>query len=322
MSDTRRGYAFAFAAYGLWGLVPLYWKLLRPAGPVEILGHRILWSVVFTGLLLFGVWFRGRRRDPLSGPGALRTLLRDRRKLLGVAVAAIVITVNWGVYIYGVNADRVVETSLGYFINPLVSVALGVLFFREKLRSWQWAAVGVGALAVGVLTVEYGHPPWIALTLAFSFAAYGAVKKRLGLPPAESLFVESVFMALPALVFVGWLEAAGKGTFTSVSWAQALLLAGAGVVTAVPLLFFGAAANRLPLSVLGMIQYVGPVLQFGFGVTVFGEEMPPARWIGFGLVWLALLIFSGDGLRRSRQLRRPVAEPAAETKVVTAPVSR
>ncbi|MEV0650205.1 EamA family transporter RarD [Phytomonospora sp. NPDC050363] len=321
MNDSRRGYVFAFAAYGLWGLVPLYWKLLRPAGAVEILGHRILWSVVFTGLVLLAMHWRAGRRDPLNGPGALVTLLRDRRKLFGVAVAATVITVNWGVYIYGVNADRVVETSLGYFINPLVSVALGVLLFRERLRSWQWAAVAVGALAVGVLTVAYGQPPWIALILAFSFAAYGAVKKRLGLPPAESLFVESAFMALPALGFVVWLEAAGQGTFASISVAQALLLAGAGVVTAVPLLFFGAAANRLPLSVMGMIQYVGPVLQFVFGVTVFGEEMPPARWIGFGLVWAALVLFSFDGLRRSRQTRL-AGRAAPEALPVTAPVSR
>ncbi|GLZ81780.1 protein RarD [Actinorhabdospora filicis] len=302
MSDSRRGYLAAFAAYGMWGLVPLYWKLVKPAGAVEILGHRILWSVAFTGLLLYAVKVRTKK------PSALGGLLKNRRKLLGVGIAALVITVNWGIYIYGVNAGRVVETSLGYFINPLVSVALGVAFFGERLRPWQWAAVATGAVAVGVLTLDYGHPPWIALALAFSFAAYGAVKKRLGLPPGESLFVESAFMAIPALAFIGWLEASGRGTFASISVGHALLLAGGGVVTAVPLIFFGAAANRLPLSVMGMIQYIGPVLQFAIGVFVFGEDMPVGRWLGFGLVWGALALFSFDAVRRVRAVRRePVA---------------
>lgn len=305
MSDTRRGYFAAIAAYGMWGLVPLYWKLVKPAGAIEILGHRIVWSVAFTGLLLYGMRLRTKKASAL-GP-----LFKDRRKLVGVAVAAVVITVNWGVYIYGVNAGRVVETSLGYFINPLVSVALGVAFFGERLRPWQWAAVATGALAVAVLTVEYGRPPWIALALAFSFAIYGAVKKRLGVPPAESLFVESAVMAVPALGFIVWLQATGEGTFTSISVGHALLLAGAGVVTAVPLIFFGAAANRLPLSVMGMIQYMGPILQFGLGVFVFGEEMPPERWLGFGLVWAALALFSLDAVRRARAVRRaPVAVTA------------
>jgi chloramphenicol-sensitive protein RarD len=306
VSDTRRGYFAAIAAYGMWGQVPLYWKLVKPAGAIEILGHRIVWSVAFTGLLLYAMRLRTKK------PSALPGLFRDRRKLLGVAVASAVITVNWGVYIYGVNAGRVVETSLGYFINPLVSVALGVAFFGERLRPWQWAAVGTGALAVGVLTVEYGRPPWIALALAFSFAVYGAVKKRLAVPPAESLFVESAIMAVPALGFIGWLEATGSGTFASISVGHALLLAGAGVVTAVPLIFFGAAANRLPLSVMGMFQYMGPILQFGLGVFAFGEEMPPERWLGFGLVWAALALFSFDALRRARAVRRaPVASRPA-----------
>ena len=299
MSDTRRGYVFAFAAYALWGLVPLYWKFLAPAGPVEILAHRIVWSVVFTGLLLLGLRMRSR-----ASSGALGRVFRVRRVLFGVLAAAVVITVNWGVYIYGVTSGHVVETSLGYFINPLVSVALAVLFFAERLRPWQWTAVGVGVLAVAVLTVAYGRPPWISLALAFSFAAYGAIKKRLALPPTESLFVESAFMGLPALGFIGWLEFTSRGTFVTESWGHALLLAGAGLVTAVPLLLFGAATNRLRLSVLGMIQYIGPILQFIIGITVFGEEMPTARWIGFGLVWIALVIFSVDGLRASRRTMR------------------
>lgn len=318
MSDTRRGYVFAFAAYTLWGLVPLYWKFLKPSGPVEILAHRIAWSALFTGLLLIAMrfWARGRGSN-----GALARVFRNRRVLVGVALAALVITVNWGAYIYGVTSGHVVETSLGYFINPLVSVALAVLFFGERLRTWQWTAVGVGVLAVGILTAAYGRPPWISLALAFSFATYGAIKKRLALPPAESLFLESAFMAAPALGFILWLEFTGSGTATSVSWVHTVLLAGAGLVTAIPLLLFGAATNRLRLSVLGMIQYIGPIIQFVLGITVFGETMPTARWIGFGLVWVALVLFSLDGWRNARRERKAPVVVAAGVSAARSPVS-
>ncbi|HEX6074548.1 MAG TPA: EamA family transporter RarD [Micromonosporaceae bacterium] len=292
MTD-RRGYAYGLAAFGLWGLFPLYWKLVEPSGPVEILAHRIVWSLVFVAGLLAVLrrwsWLRGLARQP--------------GKLLAVLAAAVTVAVNWGTYIHGVTTDRVVETSLGYYINPLVSVLLGVVVLHERMRTAQWGAIGIGALAVVVLTVDYGQPPWIALTLAFSFGTYGLVKKRLGLPAAEGLFVESAALALPALGYLGWLWAAGEQTFGSVSTGHTLLLLGGGAVTAIPLLFFAGAANRMPLSALGLMQYLTPTMQFALGVLLFHEPMPPARQAGFALVWLALAVFSWDALRHYRRSR-------------------
>ncbi|MGC5017177.1 EamA family transporter RarD [Micromonospora sp. DT47] len=293
MNQTRLGYLYGVGAYLLWGFFPIYLKLLRPAGPIEILAHRIVWSVVFVALLLAA----------LRNIGFLRALTRRPRTLAGIGVAAALIAVNWGTYIYGVNSDRVVETALGYFINPLVSVLLGVFVLRERLRSAQWAALGVGGLAVAVLTVDYGRLPYLALTLAFSFAGYGLVKKRLGLPAAEGLFVESAVLALPALAYLGWLSQQGESTFGHVSAGHTALLVLAGAATAIPLLLFAGAANRLPLSVLGMLQYLAPILQLGCGVLIFHEPMPPARLAGFALVWVALIVFTADALRNTRRTR-------------------
>ncbi|MEV4768351.1 EamA family transporter RarD [Micromonospora humida] len=293
MTPLRLGYLYGFGAYLLWGFIPIYLKLLRPAGPMEILAHRIIWSVVFVALLLAA----------LRNVGFLRSLARRPRTLAGIVVAAALIAVNWGTYIYGVNSARVVETALGYFINPLVSVLLGVLVLRERLRPAQWVALGVGAAAVAVLTVDYGRLPYLALILAASFAGYGLTKKRLGLPAAEGLFVESAVLALPALAYLGWLASRGGSTFGEVSAGHTALLVAAGAVTAVPLLLFAGAANRLPLTALGMLQYVAPVLQLGCGVLIFHEPMPPARLAGFILVWLALVIFSLDALRTGRRTR-------------------
>ncbi len=301
--ETRRGYLFGILAYACWGFFPLYWKLLRAAGPVEILAHRVLWSAVFvTGLLAV------RRHWSW-----LRPLLRQRAKLAGIALAAILISVNWGTYIYGVNTDRVVETSLGYFINPLVSVLLGVAVLRERLRRLQWIALGIGAVAVVVLTVDYGRPPYLALTLAVSFGLYGLIKKRLALPAAEGLFIESVMLAVPALAY---LYAIGGGSFGH-STGLTVLLIGGGVATAVPLLLFAGAANRLPLSTLGLLQYLAPIIQLGCGVLVYGEPMPPARLAGFALVWLALVAFTYDSLRATRRTRAAVA--AAEARAAAEP---
>ena len=294
MSEPRRGYLFGLSAFGLWGLMPLYWKLIEPANPVEILAHRIIWSVVFVAALL----------AVLRRWSWIRELARQPRKLGAVLIAAVLIAINWGVFIYGVTTDRVVETSLGYFINPLISVVLGVLVMGERLRWPQWLAVGFGGLAVGVLTVDYGRLPWIALAVACSFALYGLVKKKLSLPAAEGLLVESAALTVPALAYVGWLASASQNSFGAVSPPHTLLLAGAGVVTAVPLLFFAGAANRVPLSALGMMQYLGPSLMFALGVLLFGEPMPAARLAGFVLVWVALALFTWDGLRRHRRLRR------------------
>jgi chloramphenicol-sensitive protein RarD len=277
----------------------VYFKALRPAGPFEILAHRVLWSVVFVAIVL-AVARRWR---------ALAALRHQRRKLAGIGFAAALIAVNWAVYIYGVNTDHVVETSLGYFINPLVTVLLGVLALHERLRSAQWIAVGVGAVAVIVLTIDYGRLPWIALALAFSFGMYGFVKKRLALPATDGLFLESSALALPALAYLVVLGAQGHSTFGHGSSWHTVGLALTGVATAVPLLLFAGAANRLTLTALGMIQYLAPTLQLLIGVAVYHEPMPPARWAGFALVWLALVIFSVDGLRASNARRR--ALPAA-----------
>lgn len=310
MSELRRGYLYGIAAFGLWGLFPLYWKLLEPSGAVEILAHRIVWSVVFvTGLLLV-----------VRRWSWLRELARQPRKLLAVLTAASIIALNWVTYIYGVITDRVVETSLGYFINPLVSVLLGVLVLGERMRTAQWGAIGIGTVAVGVLTADYGRLPWIALLLAGSFGCYGLVKKQLGLPAAEGLFVESAALALPALGYLGWLYGTGGHSFGTVSLGHTLLLIGAGAATAIPLLFFAGAANRIPLSAVGMLQYLAPTLQFAIGVLVFQEPMPPARQAGFVLVWGALAVFSWDAVRHYRKTRIAAASAVAATAAAPAVV--
>ncbi|MEV5820440.1 EamA family transporter RarD [Micromonospora haikouensis] len=311
MSPLRLGYLYGIGAYLLWGFFPLYLRALRPAGPLEILAHRIVWSVLFVALLLAA----------LRNVGFLRRLARRPRALAGIAVAAALIAVNWGTYIYGVNSARVVETALGYFITPLVSVLLGVTVLRERLRPGQWLALGIGTAAVAVLTVDYGHLPWLALVLAVSFAAYGLVKKRLGLPAAEGLFVESAVLALPALGYLGWLAAAGGLAFGHVSAGHTALLVLAGAATATPLLLFAGAANRLSLTALGMLQYLAPILQLGCGVLIFHEPMPPARLAGFALVWLALLTFTADALRHSRRSRR-ARRPGAARPLAPSPVGQ
>jgi len=281
------------AAYVIWGLFPIYWPLLEPATALEILAHRMVWSllVVIAILAVRRHW------------SWCRELLRQPRKLGLLALAAVFITANWGTYIYAVNTGHVVEAALGYFINPLVSVLFGVAIFRERLRRWQWAAVGLGTVAVAVLTVAYGRVPWLALILAFSFGLYSVIKKGVNVGAAESLTVETLVLFLPALTFLGVLEANGTGTFGDHGLLHAVLLAGGGLVTAVPLLFFGAAAIRVPLSVMGILQYIAPILQFLYGVLVAHETMPPARWAGFTIVWLALAIFTWDGLRAGRNAR-------------------
>ncbi|MBA3251355.1 MAG: EamA family transporter RarD [Geodermatophilaceae bacterium] len=300
MSESRRGVWYGVAAYGLWGLLPLYWALLEPSGALEILDHRILWSLAFT-LLLVGV----RRQWP-----ALRAAVRSRRTLVILTAAAVLIAGNWGTYIYGVNSGQVVETSLGYFINPLVSVALGVLIFRERLRHPQWIAVGIGAVAVLVLAVDYGRPPYIALILAFTFGFYGLLKKIVAVPPVQGLAVESAVLAIPALISLGVLAARGQATFGTVSGPHTALIMLTGVMTAIPLLFFAAGAPRVPLSTMGLLQYLAPAMQFALGLTVFGEPMPPGRLIGFVLVWVALSVFTVDLLRHRR---RPFVEEPSET---------
>ena len=292
-SEERRGVLFGIAAYSMWGLFPLYFPLLEPAGAVEIVAHRIVWSLAAVlGILALTVGF-----------GTLRVLLTDRRRLALLALAAALVAVNWAVYIYAVNSEHVIEAALGYFINPLVSVAFGLAFFRERLRPWQAAALVLGAVAVGVLTMDYGRLPWIALTLAVTFGSYGMVKKIANVGAAESLAVETLVLLAPAAGLLIALEANGTGTFGHESAGHTALLAAAGPVTAAPLLCFAGAVTRIPLSVVGLLQYITPTLQFLVGLAIFGEEMPASRWIGFGLVWIALVVLTADALRAAQRSR-------------------
>ncbi|MFE9622439.1 EamA family transporter RarD [Streptomyces sp. NPDC006527] len=310
--EGRTGMLNGFAAYGMWGLVPLFWPLLKPAGAVEILAHRMVWSLVFVAAALVVV-----RRWAWAGE-----LLRQPRRLGLVAIAAAVITVNWGVYIWAVNSGHVVEASLGYFINPLVTIAMGVLILKERLRPVQWAAVGVAVAAVLILTVAYGRPPWISLILAFSFATYGLVKKKVNLGGVESLAAETAIQFLPALGYLVWLSADGGSTFTGEGAGHAVLLASTGIVTALPLVCFGAAAIRVPLSTLGLLQYLAPVFQFLLGILYFHEAMPAERWAGFALVWLALTLLTWDALRTARRARARIAGSAARARDITAPTPK
>lgn len=301
--ETKAGLGYGVLAYFCWGLFPLYWPLLEPAGALEILAHRMVWSLVFVALLLTAI--RGWPR--------VRALAADRSRLWRLAVAAVLVSVNWGVYIWGVNNHHVIETSLGYFINPLLTILLGVIVLSERLSAMQWSAVGVASLAIVVLSVDYGRLPWIALVLACSFAGYGFLKKQVGAGAMESLAIEASVLTVPALVTLVLLGLRGSLTFAHHGSGHALLLAGTGVVTAIPLLLFGAGARRLPLSTMGLLQYLTPVLQFAVGVGIRHEPLPPARLAGFGLVWLALIMLTVDAIRRQRRGAVPV--PAAERAV-------
>ena len=300
-AEHSKGVAFGVAAYVLWGAFPLYWPLLEPAGAFEILAHRLIWSVVVMAALV--VVMRRTRQ--------FHRLITTRRTLGLLALAGLTVSVNWTGYIWGVNHGYVVETSLGYFINPLVTVLMGVLVLGERMRPLQWVALGIGAGAVLVLAVDYGRPPWIALLLAFSFGTYGLLKKQAGAGAVESLALETAVVAPLALAYVVVLGATGHGHFTSEGAGHTLLFMSAGLVTAVPLICFGAAAVRVPLVVLGLLQYLAPILQFALGVLHFHEDMPVGRWIGFGLVWVALVVFTYEALRYRRSQLRLAARAAA-----------
>jgi chloramphenicol-sensitive protein RarD len=300
VSESRRGFLLGVAAYLLWGAFPLYWPLLEPAGAIEILAHRIFWSLVVMGALVVAL---GRRTT-------FRRMLADRRVAALLAVAACVITVNWATYIWSVNNGHVVESSLGYFINPLVTVLMGVFILGERLRSWQWVAMGVALLAVVVLSIDYGRLPWVALVLAFSFGSYGLCKKQAGAPPVESLTFETLVIGPIALGYIMWLTARGDSNFTDHGAGHLVLFLSTGVITAVPLICFGGAAIRVPMVTLGLLQYLAPILQFALGIVYFHEDMPGGRWIGFGLVWAALALFTVDSLRHRRRTLRLTAEIA------------
>lgn len=301
MTANRRGVLYGTSAYLLWGLFPLYWPLLQPSSSLEVLAHRVLWSLLVVVVLL-GVTRRLSR---------LTAILRDRRQALQLSMAAVFIAVNWGLYIYGVTSGRVVETSLGYFVTPIVTVLLGVVVLGERLRPAQWTALAAAFVAVLVLTAENGSPPWIALVLAFSFGTYGLLKKTAGVGAVESLAFETAVLLPVAGVYVLVLGATGQGAFGQQGLGHASLLALSGIVTAIPLLLFAGAASRIPLTTLGVLQYLTPTMQFVLGVTLFDEDLPPLRLLGFVLVWLGLVLFTADLIRHHRRsLRLAVASPA------------
>ena len=301
MGEGRKGFLFGLAAYLLWGVFPLYFPLLEPAGALEVLAHRILWSAVLMAVVV-----------PVMGLGSsVRRVFANPRLRLLLCGSAVLITVNWGVFIYAVNNGHVVEASLGYFMNPLVSVLAGVALLGERLRPLQWTAVGLASVAVVGLTVEYGRPPWIALVLAFSFAGYGLLRKRANVGTIEGLTVETGLIAPLALGYIVWLSVTGGShAFIDPPW-HLLLLMTSGLVTAAPLLLYGAAVTRAPLSALGILFYVNPTLQFLVGVVVLGEPMPVGRLLGFVLIWIALAVFTIDSLRQRRLGKVEEATPVA-----------
>lgn len=279
----------------MWGALPLYFPLLQPAGPLEIIAHRIVWSLLFCLVLLLATrQMRGYVQ-----------VLRSGRVLLVLAAAAVLVATNWTIYVFAVTSGHVVDAALGYFINPLVTVLLAVVVLKERLRAAQWVALGFGAAAVVVIAVGLGTVPWIALGVAFSFGFYGLLKNRAGRTVAAipGLAVETSVLAPVALLYLVWLGTQGTSTFVHEGSGHALLLVSSGVVTALPLLCFGAAARLLPLSVVGMLQYLAPILQLALGVLVFHEAMPTVRWVGFSLVWCALAVLTFDALRSMRAAR-------------------
>jgi chloramphenicol-sensitive protein RarD len=295
------GLGFAVAAYLLWGLLPLYFLLLKPAGPFEIVALRILLALAFCVVLVTVT----RAWPTLIG------LIRQPRVLGAMAIAGVLIYINWQTYVIAIVSDNIVEGSLGYFINPIVTVLLGVFFLRERLRPAQWAAVGISAVAIVVIAIGHGQFPWLALTLAFSFGLYGYMKKRVGgqVDAVSGLSIETAVLAPVAIVQL-IVVAATTGIVTGTAGTPHLVtMLLAGGITAIPLLLFAAAARRLPLVYIGLTQYLAPVLQFLIGVVVLREHMTPERWIGFALVWVALIVLTTDMLRSGRAARRAFVEP-------------
>jgi chloramphenicol-sensitive protein RarD len=289
----NKGIWYAVGAYVAWGVLPVYWKWLHTVPAIQLISHRIIWSF----LLLASVLFVTRQWK------SFRSAAQPRRVLLIYLASAVLLSINWLTYVWAVNAGFIVETSLGYFINPLLSVLMGVIFLRERLRPWQWVPIGLAAAGVLYLTVVYGSLPWIALTLAFSFGIYGLIKKTAPLGSLYGLTLETGLLFVPAVGFLVYLEAVGRGAFLNSGPLTDLLLVGAGLVTTVPLLMFASAAQRIPLSLVGVLQYITPTLQFLAGVLIYKEPFDHSHLIGFCLVWAALAIFWLEGFFASRRLR-------------------
>jgi len=298
---TGIGLAFAASAYILWGFLPLYFSVLAPAGAIEVVAWRVVLSLVFCAALL----------TITRGWPALLVVVRDRRTMLIMGAAGVFILINWLVYVFAALSGHVVEAALGYFTNPIVTVLLGVIVLRERLRPLQWTAIGISALAVLVLAVNYGKFPWIALALAFSFGLYGFIKKQVGgrVDAISGLTIETAWLAPAAAIALVVMALGGDLVMGTAGTTHTVLLLLAGGITAIPLLLFAAAARRLPLAYLGLTQYLAPVIQFLIGVFIFREDMPFARWLGFALVWIALVVLTIDMFRSNRAARRAALEP-------------
>ena len=297
----NKGIWNGLAAYALWGFFPIYWKLLHEVPALEVIGHRISWSFILliAVILLTGQWreFRSAVLSP---------------KVIGIYIlAGVILTINWLIYVWGVNSGFIVETSLGYFINPLISVLLGVLFLRERLRSMQWVAVALAAAGVLYLTITYGRPPWIALSLAVSFGIYGFVKKVAPLGSLYGLTLETTLVFPMALIYLVFVQSAGTGAFFHHGVFIDILLVGTGAVTSIPLLMFASAARQIPLTMIGVLQYIAPTLQFLIGVFLYHEPFDQSRLIGFSLVWLALIIFWVENYMSTRMPAQPIPKMGA-----------
>jgi len=294
----NKGILNGLAAYALWGFFPIYWKLLHQVAALQVIAHRISWSFI---LLIVFILLTKQWRDFRSAALTAKTL--------GIySIAAVLLTVNWLVYVWGVNAGFIVETSLGYFINPLLSVLLGVIFLRERLRIAQWVPVGLASVGVIYLTVVYGRLPWIALSLAFSFGFYGFVKKLAPLGSLYGLTLETAIVFPIALIYLAFIGFTGTGTFLHAGAFTDTLLIGAGAVTTIPLLMFASAAKQIPLTVIGLLQYIAPTLQFLIGVFIYKEPFDQAHLIGFGIVWVALIIFWVENFIAHRMPVEPIPE--------------
>jgi chloramphenicol-sensitive protein RarD len=293
---AKTGLIFAICCYGMWGILPLYFLLLAPSNGFEIVAWRVLFSLVFCAVLILAT--RSWR--------LLQSALRDKRTVWTMGLAGVLIYINWQTFVLAALSGHVVETALGYFINPIITVLLGVLVLHEKLRTAQWVAVLISVAAVIVLSVGYGQVPWISLLLAFSFGFYGLIKKRVGghLDALSGLTLETMWLAPVAVIQLVVVSMISGFTFGTVSPLHTIALIGTGVITAVPLLFFAVASRRLPLTTMGLVQYLAPVLQFLAGVVILQEPMPPERWLGFALVWLALIVLTIDMIVAGRAQRR------------------
>ncbi len=296
MKKEKAGLLFGVSAYTLWGLFPLYWPLLKPANPLEIVSHRAVWTVVFC------VIFLGITKSLKS------TLATFKRKHVAIKLfsTSVLISINWLVYIWATNNGHVVEASLGYYINPVIIIAMGVILLHEKMRKMQWISIAIASTGVLILTIDYGRLPWIAIALALSWGSYGFIKKSLGLGALEGLAIETMISSVPYLGYLIYLGAQGTGQFGNGVVITTLIIS-AGAVTAIPLLLFNGATTRLPFTIIGLLQYITPTLQFAIGVWVLHEDMPAARWIGFVIIWIALVVLATDLFRSNRAINNSIA---------------